>query len=179
LYVIDTVLLSAAFVDRLMPANGTIAADEAFKRMGMVQELVEPASTLIYYPFGVLFALIASRNPLFDLWSWPLGVVATFVLQLLLLIGAALILQTRARRARTAVLDCLNQEWFRIAEGKTELREQREARLAEQRRQTENLTGTAFAAWHRSPILFALLIPLGGVGSLELITFLAPFLPSS
>ncbi len=160
-FVIDTVFRGASVVSQLTPDTDRIEPAEAFSQMTLIRELIEPLNTLIYYPFGVLFALVASRHSAFDNWTWPLGLVATFGLALVLLVASALVLQSRARAARETIIGAINA---RLRE-KCEAKEQ----LEETRRQIESLTGAAYTSWHRNPVFYALLIPLGGMGSIEVI----------
>lgn len=161
LLVIDTVVRGSTLVAKLPPLGEPLEPAEAFRRMTLIRELVAPLNTLIYYPFGVLFALFASRHSAFDNWTWPLGLVANFGLTLVLLIVAALVLQARARAARAEIIESLNARLREKCEDKE--------RLEEARRQIESITGAAYTSWHRNPVFYALLIPLGGMGSLELI----------
>lgn len=172
LFVIDTVLLTAAYIARIAAYVGSIkeigvlAGGKAVQLMRRIERIAEPASSFVYYPFGVLFAMIAARNPLFDSWAWPLGLVAIFTLQLLLLVAAAFLLQFRAKTARKRIIETLRQ-----------MTNERGDDLAKQCEQIESLSVPLFASWRHNPILYALLIPLGGVGSIKLLEQFAAFIP--
>jgi hypothetical protein len=114
--------------------------------------------------------LIVSRNRLFDAWDWPPVLFAVFGSGLLLIVFAAILLQQRTRQAKQAALEHLDQKllerfknapWWKPASDDVLNRELR--------RQIEAFDGITFQSWHQNPIFRAILIPLGGVGSLQML----------
>jgi hypothetical protein len=72
-----------------------------------VHQHTQAVGKLIYYPFIVLFLLVAARLPLFDNWGWPKGLTLLFVVNAALLIWSAFRLRRVAREVRKNALDFL------------------------------------------------------------------------
>ncbi len=176
MYVFDATVLTAEFIGRLEPYIGRETKLPDAATINLIDRLCEVVSGLIYLPFSVLFMLIASRNALFDSWDWPAGLLSSFGLGLLLIVASALLLQNRARAAKRRALSALDEEIAASLEGTKRSTSATEAKarppeawLREMRAQTAAIEGVAFQSWYNNPIFRAILIPIGGVGSLQLL----------
>ncbi|HUR60130.1 MAG TPA: hypothetical protein VM029_20570, partial [Opitutaceae bacterium] len=173
-FVFDATLLGTALIDRLTAFIGRESQLPESHLIQLINDFCETVAGLIYLPFAVLFMLIVSRNRLFDSWDWPPVLLGVFFSGLVLIIVASLLLQQRARAAKKAALDHLdNRINEELAEGVAYSSPARvTARLValrELRAQTEAFDGIVFLPWHHSPIFKAVLLPLGGIGSLQLL----------
>jgi hypothetical protein len=132
---------------------------------------------MIYYPFTLIFLLIAARHPLFDNFDWPVGLIVIFLFSCTALLGSTLLVRRSADQARKNALDWLGR---RIAILKWQgtgtsgaLPQKHETALARaewQLGQIQQVGGAALSEGFLSnPLLRAVLIPIGGTGVLQLI----------
>lgn len=84
--------------------------------------------------------------------------------------------QTPKLTLETVQLESL-EDTKKLSEISTEAFRRREAELREQRRQIEAFDDVAFQHWHQNPIFRAILIPLGGFGSLQILEKVVSTLP--
>jgi len=120
-------------------------------------------SRLILYPFIILFLMLLSRSRVFDNWDWPAPLILIFGINLAYAVGANIVLRRAAERARMLALERLSEDLFEP---------DHQSRIGEIERLMENIKSIrqgAFASWVNHPLVAALLIPLGGMGSWELV----------
>ncbi|MFJ4445573.1 hypothetical protein ACIPZ8_26255 [Pseudomonas sp. NPDC089422] len=136
---------------------------DAWFGLTLIAKRTAAVSRLIYAPTIVLLILIASRSSLFDNWSTPPGMVITFVLTGLILLGSALSLRRAAERARTVGLQRIDQYLLKTPDealcGKFSLIRERIVTLN---------TG-AFSRYADEPLVRALLLSLTGLGGSVLV----------
>lgn len=124
----------------------------------------------IYYPFTVLLVLLVSRHPLFDNWDWPVPLIAVFSFLLLIAVWSAALLRFSAKRARRRVVARIRK---RISQAKQRFEAGQAARLEALVNDIENIRTGVFSPFQKNPVIAAILIPSGGMGTLAVIDLLA------
>lgn len=184
-FVLDVTIMASALIARFEDYIGKPSQLADGRAVHVIDDLTSAVATLIYLPFTALFMMIVSRNKLFDSWDWPPLLLGIFGTGLVLIMFAALLLQQRARRARQKALESIDEkilnELIAASSGTQAPANEaafrsRETTLRELRAQIMAFDGVAFQRWHHNPIFRALLIPIGGFGSLELLDKLGSIL---
>ena len=125
----------------------------------------------IYYPFIVLLLLIVERSALFDNWRFVPSIAIVLITSVLILITCVLFLRRAVKEVRETALESMRGA---LAQG---LREEGEGGDVEHLRlmiaDVENEKRGAFCPLANAPILKALLMALGGYGSLFSLDYLA------
>jgi len=174
--VIDIVVLASSFVNSLtyfIPEKSNLNDHQA---IGLVDDLTSGVARLVYYPFTLLFMIAAGRNGIFDAWDWPVIVVILLTGGLVALFVAMTLLQYYARRAKRQALWHLdNQIEQKLGGRPTTFCPWSLELLRERRTRVEAIDSLAFRPWYHNPVLSAVLIPIGGVGSLQLFEKLLPY----
>ena len=140
--------------------------------MKVIGQIGGVMTQMIYYPFTLLFLLVAARQPLFDNFDWPASLITILCLGSLILLSSALVVRRSANQARESAVKWLEE---RIAN----LRWRKDARRATQRAelqlaQVQQIGGAALSEGLLSnPILRAVLIPVGGTGILQVMEFVS------
>jgi hypothetical protein len=156
-----------AAVERIRAETGLEGFEAAeVLEVRLIAEHTDVVSRLVVPPFVAVFLMILSRTGLFDGWTWPLAIVAVFVILFGFCLGSAVMLRLAAERARRATLASLRRRQIALVadESKEAARRSRQIELA-----IENVEGIrqgAFARWSQHPILRAVLLPFGGAGAL-------------
>lgn len=120
---------------------------------------------LIYYPFILLLLMMVARHSVFDNYDWPPSLVVIFLVGFGLATACGLGLRVAAERMRGTFLGRLEHE---LAVRSALREEQKELEVVARTReaiQTEQ--GGSFGPFAQNPVLRALLIPLGGIGSIS------------
>jgi hypothetical protein len=185
-YVVDAVLLRARLVRRLSLARSKWP-DEILKKWScqgarfensfgewlnirLIARRTEVVGSLVMGPFVVLFLMIISRLSYFDRWDWPLSLIAIMGVNSVAAVGAAVILRRSAERTRAIALDRLRKDRVRcLVENDTHSLSLLDRLLAE----VESLQRGAFAPFTQQPVMRALLVPFGGIGTAMFLEFLA------
>jgi hypothetical protein len=76
----------------------------------LISRRTEVVNRLIRYPFIALLIMIAARNDYFDIWNYPLLLLLSWALNVVLALSGALLLYQSADRAKQAVLDGLSKQ---------------------------------------------------------------------
>jgi hypothetical protein len=132
---------------------------------------------MIYYPFTLLFLLMAARHSLFDNFDWPVLLVTVFAISSGVLLASTLVLRRSADQARKNAVTWLQNRiaslnWQMTAQTTAAVR--RRSQVALQRAewqlgQVNQVGGAALSEGiFSNPLLRAVLIPLGGTGVLQL-----------
>jgi hypothetical protein len=133
---------------------------------------------MIYYPFVLLFLLIAARHGLFDDFDWPTGLITVFTISCVVLLASTLLVRRSADNARKNAVIWLEEQiaaikWklAGVAEKDRPEDQRRElARTEWQLAQVQEVSGAALrGGFFANPLLRAVLIPIGGSGVLQLI----------
>jgi hypothetical protein len=187
-FVIDSTLLHCRFLEQFGSAE-THWPDDTFRKFGypingkpkdyeselayfwdvlLISKRTEAVGNLIYYPFIILFCLIATRFPCFDNWTWTPALIVTLSMHFSLALYAAWKLPRTAVAYRDKVLGELNlrrRKAFMI-EGKTP--EAIDTMIEEVQ---SNHKGAFSYPWQQ-PAIRALLLPSGGIGLATLLQYL-------
>jgi hypothetical protein len=169
-HVFDATVIAGIFITKLDLYLGSDSDFRDVDAMHIVNDISNVIAGIIYWPFSALFILIVSRNRLFSNWDWPVLLILVFFTGLVLIAAAALFLQQRVRRAKEVALDFLDGKIIqRLDFPSTDPAKRSVESLREERNQIMAFNGVAFQPWYQNPIFQAILIPLGGIGSLQLI----------
>jgi hypothetical protein len=135
---------------------------------------------MIYYPFTLLFLLIAARHSLFDNFDWPVLLVSVFSFSSAVLLASTLVLRRSCDRARKNAIAWVEGRiatlnWKSISAPHT-IRERELQRARWQLDQINSVGGAALTeGFFSNPLLRAVLIPLGGTGLLQLMEVAGKF----
>jgi hypothetical protein len=117
-------------------------------------------NSFIYAPFLVISLHIVSLSSLFDRWSWIWPLFIVFGLHSLWALICAVALNRTAKQAKNLALDRLRQE--RMKELKDTGKREQISVVIEA---VEKFKKGAFAPLLQQPVIGAVLMPLGGVGT--------------
>jgi hypothetical protein len=76
----------------------------------LIAQRTEVVNRLIRYPFIALLILIAGRNDYFDIWNYPVILLLSWALNILLALLAAFLLYQAASKAKAAMLTGLSRQ---------------------------------------------------------------------
>lgn len=76
----------------------------------LIGQRTEVVNRLIRYPFIALLLMIAARNDYFDIWNYPLMMLLSWSLNIVLALLGALLLYQAASKAKAAMLDGLSHQ---------------------------------------------------------------------
>lgn len=132
-------------------------------------------SKLLYFPFIILFLLVAARHPYIDNFDWPMWLAIIYGLIAAYAIGIVIALRATAEKAKRGAIEQLEEKlnaessgWFSLSLG----REEQKRRIEEVIEKIKNNHEGAFLPFYKYPILGALAVPAGGTGLLYLIDYL-------
>lgn len=132
----------------------------------VIAERTRPISKLILQPSIALLLLLIGRNALFDAWTWPVALTIIFSTLAVVTLGTSTMLRRSAELARRQILTEMEGTLLSL-QGR---RQRAERRCFEQLlEEVRHLRAGVFAPWASNPVLRAVLIPFGGVGSITLI----------
>ena len=171
--VIDATVLCAVFVNRLSLCIGKVTELTDNSTIYLINDLTEEVAGLVYLPFTVLFIMVAARNSLFDNWDWPADLVAVLGSGLVLLFFASATLQHYSQKAKGLAVEAASKKLLDCLEAPHS--DHQIAWLKEQREQIRAFYGVVFRPWYHNPIYRAILIPLGGIGSLQVMEQMSNF----
>jgi hypothetical protein len=80
----------------------------------LIGKRTEVVNRLIRYPFIALLILIAARNDYFDIWNYPLLLLFSWAVNVVLALLAAYLLYQAASQAKTAMLDGLSRKMVQV-----------------------------------------------------------------
>jgi len=197
-YVLDAVHLCHRFVDKLasMPTpwdKGVLIQHAKLHRIKdpeymsdwldvkLTAELTRTTGNLIYYPFVILLIMFVARDRTFDNWDWPVSLIMIFFCTAAAAVLAVVTLHRGAEDARKKAIGNLQAiKVGLMASGPTSpsgkpldpaeragLQKQVEELITE----LKELKEGAYRGWKENPVIRAVLIPLGGVGSLAALEY--------
>lgn len=82
----------------------------------LIGQRTEVVNRLIRYPFIALLIMIAGRNDYFDLWNYPLLLLFSWAVNVLLALLAAFLLYQAASKAKAAMLEGLSRQMVKVLE---------------------------------------------------------------
>lgn len=156
--------------DPACPARNSIV--DPWIDANLLADHTEGISRLIFFPLILLGLLFLARLQIFDNWSPDNVVMIVLVAFLLWMISVATVLNIGAEIARRRALETMRADLLWLTGGA----QPKDLALAEQFpsliKQVEELRRGAFAPFFEQPIVRAVLVPLSGVGGLQLIELL-------
>ncbi len=138
----------------------------------LVARRTEAVGKLIFYPFIILFLLLISRLFYFDKWHTPLGLAIVISMSAFLAWICAVILRRSAETLRADVLSRLENRLTRVYAGESPDKTEVE-RIQYVLREVKEINRGAFAPYLQQPVLQSLLVPVGGLGGIKILEFLA------
>jgi hypothetical protein len=136
----------------------------------LAAEVTDEVSRLVWFPLGLLFLLIVVQNPFFENWSWSWVSAVLFSGGLALLVGSSLYLRRCAEALRESALERLREQALgcKMLDDRGRLDD-----LDHAIDEVRSMSRGAFLPFAQHPIVAALLLPFGGVGTLALLERLA------
>jgi hypothetical protein len=139
----------------------------------LIAEATAVTARLLYYPFIVLLILVVAQSSFFDNWHWHVPLIVAIVLSAATALICALLLQRAAKSAKDKALRTLNGLIVeRIGPEEDLVR----AKLEQLRAEIEKEQAGAFASFTNNPVVWAILIPLGGGGGVAALQALLMYL---
>lgn len=139
------------------------ASIEGLQRVKAIASKTDVASKQMYCPCIVVLLMALSRNPWFDDFDFPLGLVFLILSVLLATVAGAVFVRLEAERARGAIAGDLQQ---RLAQAPANSSNRRAHWILEEIRDER---GGAFRPLLRDPAFQVVALPLGGFGGLALL----------
>lgn len=140
----------------------------------LIAERTKVIGRLIVYPFIIIFLMLISRNSYFDNWDWPISLLIVMSLIAAHAILCALTLRKAAETARLRAIDRLRLKLLKeYAKGDKKIDGPRALQIKHIIEDIENITEGAFAPLSNHPVLAALALPFGGMGTLILLEMFA------
>lgn len=153
-----------------------LGVDEAYihEWLGVqfIAKRTQVISTMIYYPFVIVFLMAVARHSYFDRWDFPAGLLAIFTLNALYAFGNGVYLRRSAELAKREALDRLKRRLKGLADEpffKRKTRGQVE-RMVEMIERTQE---GAFLPFTQHPLFHTIAFPTGGTGLVFLLDYLA------
>jgi hypothetical protein len=131
-----------------------------FLDVALLAQRTEAIMPLVYYPYVVIFLMIAARSPYFAGWHWPGSVLAILSTLLLITVYDYLTLRQAAERVRADSVQALQDTMLSLPRG-----DDRRDRLQTLKEVIQNTNSGAFALFSRNPIVGAVLLPCAGLGA--------------
>jgi hypothetical protein len=136
----------------------------------LIAERTELIGRMIFYPFTVLTIMILSRLNFFDRWDWPVSLLLIMSMNAVYAFATSIILRRSAENARGKALENLRRKVIAYRASTDKGRADQLELIA---REVENIREGAFRPWAQHPLVAALLIPTGGLGTWTLLEALA------
>ena len=127
-------------------------------------------SRFVYYPFVVLFIMLAGRSSLFDGYDWPLSLIGIYLITCLILVFTAIALQRVAKQIQANALKSLKR-----LESEKKKKTDGSKKLESIIKEIEAVKDGVFASPMNNPILRAALIPVGGISAIHIMESLSTF----
>jgi hypothetical protein len=131
----------------------------------LIAKRTEVVGNLIFYPFLVWFVIFVSRLRYFDNWRTPIGLAIVLSMSAVLAWSCAFVLRRAAERLRTDILERL-AIGAHAAELPSKDHKERLQHLIEE---VKSMQRGAFAPYYNNPLVHSLLVPLGGIGGMQLL----------
>jgi hypothetical protein len=188
-YVIDVTLLCRKWVN-CIAMNKINWPDETLTKIALEQgvgkqnldewmgiELIAERTTVIgnfiYFPFIVMFLLAISRHSYLDNWDFPVALIVIFILNVILIVGNALVLRRSAEKAKREAIKRLESRLTQLPSQTTEEIKQRQ-QIDWAINAIRNNQRGAFLPFTQHPIFgAAVALPSGGYGIVLLLEYLA------
>jgi hypothetical protein len=142
-------------------------------RIRLIAEATAVVAHMIYFPFVVLLVLLVAQSRLFDDWHWNVPLVAVTLLSATTALVCAVALQWAVKKARENALDDLDG----LLRPRPEKADDPVRQTVEEiRTEVQSMKSGAFAGFSQNPVVYALLLPLGGGGGLAALEALLSYM---
>lgn len=139
----------------------------------LIYQVTRPVDRLVIYPFLIMTILIFSRIPFFDRWSWPLPLIIVFSLELTTIVVSLFMVRRAALEAKERVIREIDTQLrLATAEG-TKTASDRAATIRLVRDEIVNYRKGTFGPLSHHPVMIALLMPFGGLGTVVVLNLLS------
>lgn len=136
-----------------------------------IAEHTDVIHRLVYFPVVILIVLILSRATYFDDWHFPLPLIIVLGLLFAYCIYTTIILRGAAKHARSAVVDKLHEGIVKAEGGRQEDEQRRAKQLRLLLDEVQGIRQGAFLPLPQQPWLRAIVLLLGGSGSLAYLEY--------
>jgi hypothetical protein len=137
----------------------------------LAAHLTEEVSRLVWLPAALLLALVLAQNTFFDSWAWSRTTVLLTAFAIVLLVVTAARLRGAAERLRRRSIQRLREtELYHKIAGDPDARHDE---LGHALSEITGLRRGAFLPFAQHPIVVALMLPFGGVGTLAILERMA------
>jgi hypothetical protein len=141
-------------------------------RVRLIGAAAAVVSRLVFDPFVVLLVLVVAQSPLFVPWQWNIPQFTVALVSAGTALACAVILQRSAKHARAKAVEALDRILLLLTGQDPATRE----RVSQIREEIDGLDTGVFAGLANNPVVYALLLPLGGGGGLAALETLLPHL---
>ncbi len=142
----------------------------------IVEQRTETVDKFIYWPAVALLVMFVSRYHVFDNWDWPPPLFIGYLICSSMLVYCAMIMRRDAERLRTHALKQMHDELGRVRASGSPPNVVQEDQILAMIQEVESANRGAFCRLADNPIIRAVLIPFGGMGTLAILDQLRPFL---
>ena len=141
--------------------------------VSLASRISQTIGVLIIPPYLAFFFMILSRDRFFDNWNWtiPLIIVVLFTLSIATL--TAMKMRFDADQTRKAALNCLRNLQMEMQIEESAKREKLVGLIESTIGYIERTQRGAFSSAANNPVLLAFLTPFGGIGTIQLLQFIA------
>jgi hypothetical protein len=140
----------------------------------MITYRTEVITPLIVLPFIVILLLLIARSTLFDGWEWNPPLIIIYIALSIHLLLRSFLLQREAESARDRIMMKLNRlkndlldEFYE--EDQRDLGKKHLSQIENVMDYISGLKRGAFVPWFRHPMVQAILVPFGGLGTLAIL----------
>lgn len=142
----------------------------ALRSIDMITYRTETVMPLIIFPFAMVLLLLVSRSNLFEGWEWDPTLAGFYIFLSLFVLIRAILLQREAEKSRSRLImkiERMKNEFYGIKD--TTKRDQFIAQSSNVIGYIQSVKRGAFAPWHRHPIVQAIFLPFGGIGTIAIV----------
>ncbi len=162
------------FIQEIASARGMQLEDlPDYIDIQVIARRTEVIGKLITYPFVVLFIGLVSVNSYFDNWRLSLHTVLYFGFILVYAIVCAVILRRAAEKARKKALSRMHRNVSKLLKSTAQNSAVRVEQIQMLIEELQQLKRGAFTPLSQHPIIRAILIPFGGIGTVALLDYLS------
>ena len=152
------------------------AALEHLINVQLVEARTETVGQFIYYPFVMILIMFLSRYHIFDNWCWSMALILGYLITVAMVIYCAFLMRRSAEHMRADALEALRNHLDEVRGRGPTPGEATVDQIQAMIKEVENANQGAFCKLADNPIIRAVLIPFGGVGSLALLDQLRAYL---
>ncbi len=142
----------------------------------IIEARTEAVDKFIYYPSVAILLMILSRYHVFDNWDWPVSLMLVYCISSAMMVYCALAMRRNAEGLRARALEQMHGELGKVRAAGCPPEMVTEEQIQTMIHEVESADRGAFCRIADNPIIRAVLIPFGGVGTLAVLDQLRPYL---